>query len=204
MDLNEQHAEVGRKVEKITLESGEEGRAITLTQTFRPVTVPELWDACTNPDKIKQFFSPVTGELKVNGHFQVQNNASGTIETCNLFSDYRVTWELGASKSWVEVRISEVGEARCRLALSYITPINKRWEEYGAGAGGVGWEMSFAGLAYFLKGIKVGEEWFAQDETKVYLTKCSEAWGEAAIKGGEDSEAAEAAVRRTTASYVPS
>lgn len=202
MDLNKQLDEIERTVKKTTLESGGEGRVVTVAQTF-PIAAPELWDNCTNPEKIKQFFSPVSGDLKVNGRFSVQNNASGIVEICNPPSNYRVTWEFGGGTSWVEVHVTEAGEARSRLELSHISPLNKHWEEYGAGAGGVGWDMSFAGLSYFLRGIKVGEEWFGQDETKEYLTKCSEAWGDAAIEGGEDPEVAKSAVKRTTAFYVP-
>lgn len=203
MDLNKQLDQVERTVKKTTLESGEEGRIVIVAQTF-PIAAPELWDTCTNPEKIKQFFSPVSGELKVGGRFEVQNNASGTIKACNPPSDYCVTWEFGGSTSWVEVRVTTQSDnARSRLELSHISPVNKHWEEYGAGAGGVGWEMSFAGLSYFLKGIKVGEEWFGQDETKEYLTKCSESWGKAAIEGGEDTAVVEGAVKRTTAFYIP-
>ncbi|KAM0428520.1 hypothetical protein ACHAPT_006880 [Fusarium lateritium] len=202
MDLNQQLAAVSRTVEKTILESGDEGRIITISQTF-DVDPSTLWDTCTNPDKIKQFFSPVSGDLCVNGRFQVENNASGTIEKCIPPSSFRVSWEFGGSTSWVEVRISRVDDARSRLELSHTAPVNKHWEEYGAGAGGVGWEMSFAGLAYHLKGVKVGPEWFVQGETKVYLTKCSEAWGEASVRGGEDLEVVRGAVGRTTKFYVP-
>ncbi|KAM5343256.1 hypothetical protein ACJ41O_014222 [Fusarium nematophilum] len=203
MDLNEQLAAVDRTVKKTTLDSGEQGRTITINQTF-PITASVLWDACTNPDKIKQFFSPVTGDLRLNGRFQVENNASGTIEKCTPPSNYRLTWEFGGSTSWVEVHVEGVSETESRLELSHISPVNKHWEEYGAGAGGVGWEMSFAGLAYYLRGEKVGEEWFARGETREYLGKCSEAWGRAAVEGGEDAGEVEEAVKRTTAFYVPS
>ncbi|KAH7250775.1 hypothetical protein FSOLCH5_000057 [Fusarium solani] len=202
MDLNQQLASVSRTVEKTALESGDEGRIITISQTF-DIDVPTLWETCTKPDKIKQFFSPVSGDFSVNGRFQVENNASGTIEKCVPPSNFRVSWEFGGSTSWVEVCISEVNEAQSRLKLSHTAPVNKHWEEYGAGAGGVGWEMSFAGLAYHLKGVKVGPEWFGQDETKTYLTKCSEAWGEAAVLGGEDSDVVKERIERTTKFYVP-
>ncbi|RSM04659.1 hypothetical protein CDV31_009984 [Fusarium ambrosium] len=202
MDLNQQLAAISRAVEKMTLESGDEGRIITISQTF-DIDVSSLWETCTKPDKIKQFFSPVSGDLFVNGRFQVENNASGTIEKCIPPSNFRVSWEFGDSTSWVEVRISQVSETQSRLELSHTAPVNKHWEEYGAGAGGVGWEMSFAGLAYHLKGVKVGPEWFGQDETKTYLAKCSEAWGEATVLGGEDPEVVKQRVERTTKFYVP-
>lgn len=202
MDLNQQLEAVARTVERITLESGDEGRVITISQSF-DMDVATLWDTCTKQDKIKQFFSPVSGDLSINGRFQVENNASGTILECVPPSKFRVSWEVGGSTSWVEVRFSQVNEAQSRLELSHTVPLNKHWEEYGAGAGGVGWEMSFAGLAYHLVDVKVGPEWFVQDETKAYLAKSSEAWGEAAVFGGEDSEVARERVERTTKFYVP-
>ncbi|KAF4464590.1 activator of Hsp90 ATPase 1 family [Fusarium albosuccineum] len=202
MDLNKQFDAVARTVEKTALETGEEGRTITIGQTY-DIDAPTLWDACTNPDKIKQYFSPVSGDLHVNGRFQIQNNASGTIEACDPPSTFLVTWEFGGSTSHVSVRINPVDETHSRVELSHTSPVNKHWEEYGAGAVGVGWEMSFAGLAYYLMGIKVGEEWFANKETREYLTRCSEGWREAAVRGGEDEIVARGAAERTTKFYVP-
>ncbi|EEU44038.1 uncharacterized protein NECHADRAFT_74041 [Fusarium vanettenii 77-13-4] len=202
MNLDQQLTAVSRTVERTTLESGDEGRIITISQTF-DIDAPTLWETCTKPDKIKQFFSPVSGNLSVNGRFQVENNASGIIEKCVPPSNFRMSWEFGGSTSWVEVCIRKVSETQSRLELSHTAPVDKHWEEYGAGAGGVGWEMSFAGLAYHLKGVKVRPEWFGQDETKTYLAKCSEAWGGAAVLGGEDPEVVKERVERTTGFYVP-
>ena len=43
----------------------------------------DLWDALTNPERIPRWFSPVTGELKLGGRYQIQGNAGGTITRCD-------------------------------------------------------------------------------------------------------------------------
>ena len=42
----------------------------------------DLWDALTNAERIPRWFSPVTGDLKQGGRYQVQGNAGGTILRC--------------------------------------------------------------------------------------------------------------------------
>ena len=41
--------------------------------------VEEVWDALTDPDRIRRWMMPITGELKVGGSFQLEGNAGGEI-----------------------------------------------------------------------------------------------------------------------------
>jgi hypothetical protein len=65
---------------------------LTVSQTYEG-TLDDLWDACTNPKRIPRWFLPVSGDLRVGGRYQLEGNASGTIERCdppNSFAGARV------------------------------------------------------------------------------------------------------------------
>ncbi|MGH9223767.1 MAG: hypothetical protein ACRD2W_08260 [Acidimicrobiales bacterium] len=44
--------------------------------------------------------------------------------------------------------------------------------------------------------------WMASDEGRQFMTRSSQAWGEAAVAAGEDPEVARAAAARTAAAYT--
>ena len=54
---------------------------VILARTY-DTTIDDLWDACTNPDRIPRWFLPISGDLRLNGRYQLEGNAGGTIERC--------------------------------------------------------------------------------------------------------------------------
>ena len=77
MNIASQINEVLRHVE-----FDDERNVITLTQTF-PTTPDDLWDACTNPDRLARWFEPLTGDLRRGGRYRLLDSGTvGTIETC--------------------------------------------------------------------------------------------------------------------------
>ncbi|MPY64707.1 SRPBCC domain-containing protein, partial [Streptomyces spongiae] len=85
-----------------------EARVVTLGQTYDS-TVEDVWDACTNPERIPRWFLPVSGELRLGGRYQLQGNAGGTIERCEPPRGFGATWEYDGNVSWIELRLAEVG-----------------------------------------------------------------------------------------------
>jgi uncharacterized protein YndB with AHSA1/START domain len=67
---------VKRRVGGRTLSAGE-AHSVILTRTY-DAAVDDVWDACTNPERIARWFLPLSGELRVGGRYQLQGNASGT------------------------------------------------------------------------------------------------------------------------------
>lgn len=57
MDIQRQIEEVGRSVE---LRGSEDEAALTVTQEY-DVSVEDLWDACTNAERIPRWFLPIRG-----------------------------------------------------------------------------------------------------------------------------------------------
>ena len=109
----------------------------------------DLWDAVTNPKRIPRWFAPVTGDLKVGGKYQVEGNAGGTITKCEREKRIEVTWEFMGGMSWVNITLTPKGTGT-ELELEHIAFIDPHWDNFGPGAVGVGWDLSFLGLAMYL------------------------------------------------------
>src|SRR5699024_9513987 len=45
-------------------------------------TANDVWDAISDPERIPRWFLPVTGDLREGGHYQLQDNAGGTLQRC--------------------------------------------------------------------------------------------------------------------------
>ena len=184
---------------------GQAASEVVLSRSYT-TTVDDLWDALTNGDRIPRWFLPISGELQLGGHFQFEGNAGGTITACERLSYLEVTWEFGSHVSWVVARVSHDEASRVRLTLVHSAHLSEQWDEYGAGATGVGWEMGLLGLALHIEQPEEPKLDAATFHTtphgKALLTGSSEAWGEASIAGGTDAEAARAAARRTTGFYT--
>ncbi|WFE99634.1 SRPBCC domain-containing protein [Micromonospora sp. WMMD964] len=206
-DATEQINAVQRKVGSRTLEAGE-ARVTTISQTYQ-ATADDLWDACTNAERIPRWFLPISGDLRLHGTYQLQGNAHGTIETCEPPHRFTATWEYGDEVSWIEVRVTAVGDERARLDLDHIAHVDQdRWAQFGPGAVGVGWDLGLLGLAAHLAGDGSGitpdqaAEWTASPEGRRAMELSSHLWGEASIAAGTDADEAKAAAERTTAFYT--
>jgi uncharacterized protein YndB with AHSA1/START domain len=113
-------------------------------------SVEDVWDAITDPDRVKRWFLPLRGDLRVGGSFQLEGNAGGEILQCDPPRLLRVTF--GGPSSIVELRLTEYGADRTSFELEHTVPI----EMAGSGAGalyvGPGWDGAVMGLGLFLSG----------------------------------------------------
>ena len=167
----------------------------------------DLWDALTNPERLPRWFAPVQGDLKLGGRFQVVGNAAGTITRCEQDRRIEATWEFGGGVSWINISLQPEGDGT-RLELEHIAHVDPHWEQFGPGAVGVGWDLSFMGLSRHLAepAAAVAQEavegWFASDEAKDFIRGASDGWGEAAIASGEDRDKGLAAAEATRKFYT--
>lgn len=183
---------------------GKLARGVTLERAY-DTTTDDLWDAVTNPERLPRWFLPVSGELTLGSRYQLEGNAGGTITECVPPRSFAATWEFGAATSWIEVHITPEGNARSRLSLCHICPVDEHWEKYGPGAAGVGWDLGLFGLAVHLSdsGSKRFDEGALMSaEGKAVIASMSEDWGRAAIAAGENPAKAESAAKVTTAFYT--
>ena len=165
-----------------------------------------LWNAITSPEEISKFFGTVTGDLKLGGSYTIEGNARGVIEACEPLAHVALTWEFAGDTSWVDFRLDTESPSGVSFELTHTSMLSPHWDQYGAGATGVGWESSFLGLFRYLREpdeAKVDEEAFAaSDEGKHFVSASSRGWAEASILAGSETKAALAAAERTTSFYL--
>ncbi|SCE97683.1 SRPBCC family protein [Micromonospora mirobrigensis] len=204
-DVTHEIDAVRRAVGSRALEAGQ-ARVLTIARTY-DTTPEDLWDACTNAERIPRWFLPVSGDLRLGGRYQFEGNAGGVVERCDPPKSFAATWEMGGDVSWVEVRIVPVDAGRTRFELEHVAHVDdERWVQFGPGAVGIGWEMGLFGLANHLRGSGItpeqAAEWMATEEARRFITLSSERWVAADVADGTDEAAARAAGARTTAAYT--
>jgi uncharacterized protein YndB with AHSA1/START domain len=206
IEVRHQISAVRRLIGTRVIAAGE-ARVLTISQTYN-TGIDDLWDACTNADRIARWFVPVSGELKLGGRFQVQGNASGTIEHCDPPKSFGATWEFGGEISWIELRLNAEADGSTRLELEHTAHVDdERWTEFGPGAVGIGWDLSLMGLATHLSsGEAVDQQqaaaWLTSEDGKLFMTLSSEQWRDASIAAGTDEAGATAAADRCIAAYT--
>ena len=206
IDVQHEINAVERRVGTRLLAAGE-ARSLTIRRTYAG-SVDEVWDACTNAERIPRWFLPITGDLRLGGRYQLQGNAGGTIERCNPPRGFAATWEYGEEVSWIELRLTPVADGRTQFELEHIAHVDdERWLQFGPGAVGVGWDLGLLGLGTYLEtgtGLDPAtvEAWTTSDDGKRYITESSQRWCDASVAAGTDPEQARASAGRTTAFYT--
>ncbi|MFI6041439.1 SRPBCC family protein [Nocardia sp. NPDC051321] len=167
----------------------------------------DLWDALTNAERIPRWFLPVSGELKVGGHFQTEGNAGGVVQECDVPERFAITWEMGPQLSWVTITLTANDEGT-QLELAHEAPVVPEfWDQYGPGAVGVGWDLGLMALGLHLAtGAAVdsaeGLAFPATPEGLVFVETAARGWADAAVADGDEPGAAHAAAQRTITFYT--
>ncbi|WP_414936030.1 SRPBCC family protein [Amycolatopsis sp. cmx-11-51] len=199
--LNSVQRELGKRV----VEAGEAVTA-TVCQVY-DTDLDDLWNACTNAERIPRWFLPISGELRVGGKYQFEGNAGGTVERCDSPKSFAVTWEYGGDISWVEVRLSAEAEGRTRFELDHTAVAGEHWKQFGPGAVGIGWDMMLHGLALHLESGEANDPeaamaWMVSEDGVRFMTLSSEAWYEADVANGTDAATARTRADATLAAYT--
>jgi len=215
MDVNAQLEAVARGI-KTTEVDGVLSFVQTLAQNY-PSSIEEVWDAVTTAERIPRWFLPVSGDLRLGGHFQFEGNAGGEIRRCDPPSDgaagYTVTWGNGmGAPAIVHVRLSALDTASTRFELENVAAVDSIpegfWEHCGPSATGMGWDSGLLGLASYFGGGSAGispeegQAWLATDEGKSFLRGSADAWAREHIADGADPEVANAAATTTYGMYT--
>ena len=206
IDVKHQINEVRREVGSRVLEAGE-ARVTTISQTYQG-TLDDVWDACTNPERIPRWFLPVSGELRVGGRYQLEGNAGGTVQRCDPPNSFTATWEFGGQTSWIEVRLAGQPDDRVRFELEHVAHVSDElWAQFGPGAVGVGWDLAVLGLALHLASDhsippEEGAAWTVSEEGRQFVALSNDLWCQASIAAGTPAEEAEEAAGRTFAFYT--
>lgn len=207
IDVDHHINDIRRSVGSRVLEAGE-ARVMTVSRVY-PTDQADLWDACTNPERIPRWFLPVSGDLEVGGRYSLEGNADGTVEECDPPNRFAATWEFGGEVSWIEVSITDEGAGQSRFTLEHVAHVaDEMWAQFGPGATGVGWDLALLGLYLHLESgsqpVDPAEfqTWTMSEEGRRYVEGSSTGWKDASIAAGTDAGEAEAAAGRTTAFYT--
>ncbi|MGN8553946.1 UNVERIFIED_CONTAM: SRPBCC domain-containing protein [Microbacterium sp. SLM126] len=187
----------------------------TLAQTY-PSPIEDVWDAATSADRIPRWFSPISGELRLGGRYQIEGNAGGEILECvppaGGAAHYTATWEYGGGVTWITVALTAVGDDATRFELTHTARVDEIppgfWETFGPGATGVGWDGGLLGLALHLSGAGDGpgpaesDAWARTDEGMAFFRGAADGWGAAHAAFGADAATAARAADQTFAFYT--
>jgi len=210
------HAQIDAVDRAIGTEDDGAIRVQTLAQTYR-ATLADTWDALTTPDRIRRWFLPISGELKLGGRYQLEGNAGGVVEECTPpdgdSAQFRVTWEFGGGPpTHLTIRLSSLAPESTRLDLIFTGKSadlpEEMWQQFGPSATGIGWDQGLLGLALYLGGAKDGvtpdqaAEWSMSDEGTTFMRLSADRWAAAHIADGYDPDAAKAAADTTYAMYT--
>ncbi|HEX4246687.1 MAG TPA: SRPBCC family protein [Pseudonocardia sp.] len=186
-----------------------DGRTVTLRRTYR-ADLEDVWQACTDPERLARWFLPVTVAAKVGGQYQLEGQAGGEILRCEPPRLLAVTWVFGENPTdldvtEVELRLTATGPDETELELRHTAVVAPdRWTEFGPGAVGVGWDIALLSLAGYLAGEPRMDEaaWTASAEGIAYIIGSGRAFGRAQLAAEGDAAAAELAARNTIAFYT--
>ena len=145
IDLAKQLGATSRQVEQQHSDTGE---IVTVTLERRyPAEVADVWQAITEPERVRRWFLPLTGDLRPGGNFHLEGHAGGHIMTCEPPRHLLVTF--GGESSIVDVLLSGDGEETV-LKLSHSVPIELAGSTAGALYVGPGWDGALLGIALYL------------------------------------------------------
>ena len=185
---------------------GKPAKAIVASRLY-PTDPADLWEALTTAGRIARWFGQVDGDLRQGGRYRIKDNASGTITECVEPRRIALTWEFADTVSWVEAALApEAGGTR--LELKHISHVDAHWEEYGPGAGGIGWELALLGLVRHLADpdadalLEADPGWMESAVAKAFISGSSSGWADAAIADGQAEAEARAAGERTRRFYT--
>lgn len=190
-------------------------RVQTLAQTYAS-PIDDVWDAVTSQDRIARWFLPVSGDLRLGGRYELEGNASGSVESCEPPGDgrdgaqFRVTWEYGGGVTWLTVRLRSIDEGHTRLNLEHVAHVadvpEELWLQFGPAGTGIGWDQGLLGLALHFIGPDARpdnvEAWTMSDEGKRFMRRSADAWAAAQAADGVDPDVARAAAEATYRMYT--
>ena len=153
IDTGNQIDAIQREVGTRTTDAGEV--VSVLLRREYAAAVGDVWDAVTDPERVKRWFMPVSGDLREGGDFQLEGNAGGRILRCDPPRLLRATF--GDESSIVEVRLTAGAGDATILELEHTVPMAMAGSSAGALYVGPGWDGAVMGLGLYLTGGFTGD-----------------------------------------------
>jgi uncharacterized protein YndB with AHSA1/START domain len=204
IDIANQLNAIHRQVERQPAADGAGEHVSVLLRRSYDTTAQDVWDAVTDPDRMKRWFLPVSGELRVGGRFQLEGNAGGEILACEPPRLLRVSF--GGPTSIVELRLTPQGDGDTMLELEHTVPIELAQSGAGALYVGPGWDGALLALGLFLRGEAAGDPVAAANspEAQEFSKQSVHAWAAVVTDSGTaTAEQLAAATEVSLAQFAP-
>lgn len=99
-----------------------EARVAVFTRTYA-TTVEDLWEACTDPERLRRWYGPVSGDLRLGGTFKQAAMPPGTIEICD--PPHMLQLSLAGGVDEIELRLTPGPEdGTATLELQHATTLD--------------------------------------------------------------------------------
>jgi uncharacterized protein YndB with AHSA1/START domain len=181
IDQRNQLAAIERTVVRRPI-AGDEGIGVVLRRRY-DAPVAEVWAALTEPERVRRWFLPLSGDLRVGGTFQTEGNAGGEILRCEPPHLLHFTW--GGPTSVVELRLDPAGDAATALEFAHTVPLSLAGSGAGALFVGPGWDGALMSLGRFLAGEDSGDPTAADTpEARAFTRGSVDAWVAAIERSG--------------------
>ncbi|MDC0674219.1 SRPBCC family protein [Nannocystis radixulma] len=203
IDIIRQISAIHREVARRTAVTGGPGISVSLQRTY-DAPPADVWDAITNPERIKRWFVPVSGDLRQGGNFQLQGNAGGDILHCEPPKVLRLTF--GGATSIVEIRLFATDGDTTRLELEHNVPSDIAPSGAGSLFVGPGWDGGLLGLDLFLRGQAPEDPVKAANSPEVqeFSRQSAHAWAAAiATSGTATADEIAGALQASLAHFAP-
>ncbi|WP_025360847.1 SRPBCC family protein [Kutzneria albida] len=175
--------------------------SVVITREYRAGQAG-VWNALTDPERLRRWFLPISGDLRVGGSFQLEGNAGGEIRRCERPELLEVTY--GGPTSVVRVRLRATGEERTELVLEHTVPVELAGSPAGSLYVGPGWDGAFLTLGQYFAGT-LPEDPFAAAATlegQEFSKRSVQLWV-AAATGTATLEEIAAAAEAALGQYAP-
>jgi len=196
--------QIGATSRQVAQQHTERGETVVVTLERRyAAEVADVWQAITDPDRVRRWFLPLTGDLREGGAFQLENHAGGDIMTCEPPRHLVATF--GGESSIVDLVLAGEGD-QTLLKLTHSVPI----EMAGSGAGalyvGPGWDGALLGIAQYLAGEVASDPVAAANTPEVQdfnVSSIKEWIAAVEASGTADADTISAAQQAALAQYAP-
>jgi uncharacterized protein YndB with AHSA1/START domain len=200
-DIPTQLAAIYRQAGLRPVQDGPDDVGVLLRRSY-DAEIGDVWDAITDPERMRRWFMPISGDLRPGGSFQLHGNAGGDILECE--PPHRLRVSFGGPTSIVEIRLTADDDATV-LELEHTVPLTIAQSVAGALFVGPGWDGALVGLDLYVRGEAPADPVEAASSPEVIaLNKESIAfWAQAARAGGATDDEVAAGIAASTAQFAP-
>jgi uncharacterized protein YndB with AHSA1/START domain len=152
-----------------------EARTAVLRRIYS-VSLEDLWEAITEPTRLRRWFTEPKGLLRLGGTFALEGSGHGRILRCDAPRMLRVTWSAGPGHpDEVEVCLSKAEEGGTLLELEHasVAPAAPGGGTDPIVGLGVGWELA---MTYLDRYLRDAEPIRATGQDQALVAESAQAW----------------------------